>query len=113
MRGFLFDQNLPSKILFNPSLPVHHVTEIGLNPTDTEIWNHARQNSLITVSKDADFYHRIIDRKPPPWVVHLKIGNMRRKAFHALLASVWPKIEAALKNHKLVALYQDRIESVS
>ncbi len=113
MKGFLFDQNLPTKIYFHPSLPVHHVTEISANPTDTEIWDHARRNCLVIVSKDADFYHRIIDRQPPPWVVHLKIGNMRRNAFHTLLANAWPKIEMAIKHHKLVALYQDHIASVS
>ncbi len=113
MKGFLFDQNLPSRISFQTSLPVHHVSEIGPNPTDTEVWNHGRKHELVLVSKDADFFHRIISSQPPPWIVHLKIGNMRRADFHRFLAGVWPKIETLIKNHKLIAVYQDRIEAIS
>jgi len=47
----------------------------------------------------------------PPWVVHLRIGNLRRKNFHALLAKVWPQVEALLPAHKLICVYHDRIES--
>lgn len=113
MKGFLFDQNLPGKITFKTSLPVHHVSEIGANPTDTEIWEHAKAYELVIISKDADFFHRIISAQPPPWIVHLKIGNMRRADFHRFLASVWPKVEAALKSHKLVSVHADRIEAIS
>jgi predicted nuclease of predicted toxin-antitoxin system len=113
MKGFLFDQNLPSRIEFKPSLPVHHVTEIHAQPTDTEIWLHAKRHEFAIVSKDTDFFHRIIAAEPPPWVVHLKVGNLRRRDFHRFLAGIWPKIEAALPRHKLVTVYADHMEVVS
>ena len=49
---------------------------------------------------------------PPPWVVHLRFGNLRRNEFHALLARVWPQIERLLKSHKLVNVYSDRLEGI-
>lgn len=113
MKGFLFDQNLPSRLGFRPSLPVVLATTLGFNPTDTELWNHARQERLAIVSKDADFSDRIIVAAPPPWVVHLRFGNLRRKEYHAHLTRVWPQVEALLKSHKLVNVYADRVEGVS
>jgi predicted nuclease of predicted toxin-antitoxin system len=67
---------------------------------------------LVIVSKDADFSERIIMQSPPPWVVHLRFGNLRRKEFHALLARVWPQVEAFLKTHKLGNVYADRLEGI-
>jgi predicted nuclease of predicted toxin-antitoxin system len=112
MKGFLFDGNVPSKIQFSPSHPVVSVASVGPNPTDTQIWDFAKQRELAIVSKDADFSQRIILQTPPPWVVHLRIGNLKRKEFHALLARAWPKVETLLKTHKLVNVYADRIEGV-
>jgi predicted nuclease of predicted toxin-antitoxin system len=43
MKGFLFDQNLPDRITFKPSLTVRHVSEIGASPTDSEVWELAKK----------------------------------------------------------------------
>jgi predicted nuclease of predicted toxin-antitoxin system len=53
-----------------------------------DLWHYARQHELVIVSKDADFSDRIIMQTPPPWVVHLRFGNLRRKEFHARIARV-------------------------
>jgi predicted nuclease of predicted toxin-antitoxin system len=45
-------------------------------------------------------------------VVHLRFGNLRKDAFHTLLARVWPQVETLLKSHKLVNVYADRIEGI-
>jgi predicted nuclease of predicted toxin-antitoxin system len=49
---------------------------------------------------------------PPPWVVHLRFGNVRRVAFHAFLAKVWPRIEELLPGHKFVTVYLDHLEAI-
>lgn len=113
MKGFLFDQNLPGRLTFQPSQPVVAATSLGPNPTDTELWTFARQERLTIVSKDADFSDRIIVSSPPPWVVHLRFGNLHRRDYHAHLAKVWPQVETLLKDHKLVNVYADRIEGIS
>jgi len=112
MKGFFFDEKLPSRITFKPGLQIVGVAELGASRTDTQVWEFARRRELVIVSKDADFSERIILRTPPPWVVHLRFGNMRRKEFHALLAKVWPQVETLLKTHKLVNVYSDRVEGV-
>ncbi len=112
MKGFLLDQNLPARLSFTPKLPIVSFSNVGKTPTDSQIWEYAHQHELVIVSKDADFSDRIITRTPPPWVVHLRFGNLRKKDFHALLARVWPQIEALLKTHKLVNVYSDRLEGI-
>ena len=112
MKGFIFDENLPINVQFTPSLPVVHVTDLGKSLSDAEIWDYAKGNDFVIVTKDADFSDRIIISSPPPRVVHLRFGNMRKKDFHAFLKSVWPQIEALLPDHKLINVYFDKIESV-
>ncbi len=113
MKGFIFDENLPRRISFTPSHPVTHVETLGASPEDAAVWGYARQGELVIVTKDADFSDRILLSQPPPWVVHLRIGNLRRADFHAFLARIWPQVETLLPAHKLVNVYADRIEAVN
>jgi predicted nuclease of predicted toxin-antitoxin system len=80
--------------------------------SDTTIWDYARANALAIISKDADFSYRMMVSHTPPWVVHLRFGNLRLRDFHALLARSWPQVEVLLPAHKLVNIYADRIEAV-
>ena len=112
MKGFLFDENLPARLCFSPKLPIVPVFKAGRSPSDSQIWEFARENALVIVSKDADFSQRIITHSPPPWVVRLRFGNLRRNEFHAVLARVWPQVETLLKSHKLVNVYVDYLEGI-
>jgi predicted nuclease of predicted toxin-antitoxin system len=112
MKGFLFDENLPQRIQFSPSLSVVPISAVGRSPTDSDVWEFAKKRELVVVSKDADFSDRIIIQRPPPWVVHLRFGNLRKKDFHMLLGRVWPQVETLLKTHKLVNVYSDRLEGI-
>ncbi len=111
MNGFLLDENLPRRLTFTPSLPVVFSTSLGDSPSDTALWSYGREHTLVIVTKDADFSDRIMQAAPPPWIVHLRFGNLRRNDFHSLLARMWPGIEALLPDHKLICVYRDRIES--
>jgi len=112
VKGFLFDENTPSRLTFTPGLPVRHANELGKSPSDTEMWNFARQERLVIVSKDADFSNRIMLSSPPPWIVRLRFGNMRKREFHSYLKKIWPSVETLLPAHKLINVFQDRIEGI-
>jgi predicted nuclease of predicted toxin-antitoxin system len=58
--------------------------DIGETWTDTQIWQYAREQDLIIVSKDTDFSDRVMVSNPPPRVVHIRFGNMRMRDFHTL-----------------------------
>jgi len=112
MNGFLFDENLPAMSGLVTKLPVLHATSLGERMSDSALWEHARQHDLIIVTKDADFSQRIILAVPPPRLVHLRTGNMRRRVFETWLTARWPQIEAAARSHKLVNVFHESIQSV-
>ena len=112
MNGFVFDENLPINIQFTPSLPLVHVTDLGNSLSDVEIWEYAKARNLVIVTKDADFSDRIIIARPPPRVVHLRFGNMRKRDFHTFLSGVWPQVENLLISHKLINVYLTKIEGI-
>ncbi|MTJ47634.1 DUF5615 family PIN-like protein [Dolichospermum sp. UHCC 0259] len=111
MNGFLFDENLPAKIRFTPSLPIIHVSALGESPSDTQIWQYAKDKKLVIVTKDADFSDRLMVDLFPPKVVHLRFGNMPKLVFHSFLADIWPQIETLVIDHKLINVYLDQIEA--
>jgi predicted nuclease of predicted toxin-antitoxin system len=113
VNGILLDENLPERPFFVPSLPVTHATLIGKALTDAQSWNHAQLHGLVIVSKDADFSDRTMASSPPPWVVHLRFGNLRLRDFHALMQKMWPEVERLLSANKLICVYADRIEAFS
>jgi predicted nuclease of predicted toxin-antitoxin system len=112
MRGFLFDENLPQVPSLKSVWPIAHARELGARLTDSELWLHAREHDLVIVTKDADFSQRIVLSAPPPRVVHLRVGNMRRSDFELWLRSFWPRLESLVSTHKLVIAYRDRIETI-
>lgn len=112
MIEFLIDVNLPFKFILWHDARFRHVREIDETWSDTQIWRHAREGNLTIITKDIDFYNRIIASDPPPKVIHLKMGNMRLAAFRAFMLSNWEAIERLNKTHKLVDVYLDRIVGI-
>jgi predicted nuclease of predicted toxin-antitoxin system len=112
VKGYFFDENVSLPLRFIPKLPVVHATSLGQSPKDQDLWDYASSHALVIVSKDTDFSDRAMMSSPPPWVVHLRIGNLRRTEFEKFLASVWPQVEQLLPAHKLIRDFADRIESV-
>lgn len=113
MTGFLFDENLPSRVRFTPSLPVLHARDLGVSLSDADLWTLAREPNLVIVTKDTDFSERILMTDPPPKVVHLRFGNLRLARFHDHLAKVWLRVELLLENNKLVNVYLEHLEAVA
>ena len=86
---FLFDQNLswrlPQKLaeLFPDSL---HIREIGMKESqDVDIWNCAKENGFVIVTKDMDFQQRSLLFGHPPKVVRLRVGNGTMQTIEDLL----------------------------
>ena len=113
MKGFVFDENLPRQIRFSTSLPIVHASDLGSRVSDSDVWAYAKSHALVIVTKDTDFSNRMMVSAPPPWVVHLRFGNLRRQEYHLFFQRVWPQIEALLPAHKLINVYLDRIEAIN
>jgi predicted nuclease of predicted toxin-antitoxin system len=87
----LFDQNV------SPALVGHlrdlfpgseHVFHLGLGDApDLVVWQYARDNDRLLVSKDADFVEISTLRGFPPKVVWLRIGNCVTRDIEELIRS--------------------------
>ena len=64
---------------------------------DARIWAYTRSEGFTAIiSRDADF-HLLLQRDgPPPKIVWLRLGRMRRASIKAFLAEVWPRVEQAV-----------------
>jgi predicted nuclease of predicted toxin-antitoxin system len=75
----LLDENLSDRIVFRiidlyPES--QHVKTLGLTNTDDGIiWEYAKINDFVIVSKDADFHQRSLLYSHPPKFIYLRIGN--------------------------------------
>jgi predicted nuclease of predicted toxin-antitoxin system len=75
----LFDENLAARLVraLSASYPGSaHVRPIGLAPApDHAIWEYARDNGFVIVTKDEDFVRYGILYGPPPKVIWIGLGN--------------------------------------
>ena len=100
MNDYLIDENLPKDIWTGNSAT--HVTDLGDRKTDTEIWDYAKAHGLVIVTKDTDFYDRILLEGEPPKIVWIRTGNMRRKQFETIILNVWKDVEKHLYKYALI-----------
>ena len=49
-----------------------YATDFGPQPTDHELWSMARVKDLTILTRDADFFDRIIIEGPPPKVIWVR-----------------------------------------
>jgi predicted nuclease of predicted toxin-antitoxin system len=75
----LLDENLSDRIVYKiidlyPDS--EHVKSLALTNTDDGIiWEYAKANDFVIVSKDSDFHQRSLLYGHPPKFVYLRIGN--------------------------------------
>ncbi len=94
----LLDENLSPKLIgyLNAAFPdSSHVDLLGMRGyTDTQIWNLAKKDGYIVVSKDDDFRQRSFIYGAPPKVIWLKVGNAGTSIICQLLLDSIARIEA-------------------
>jgi len=76
----LLDENLSQRIITHIAdiYEVRHIKDFNLaQVSDDTIWEFAKLNDYMIVSKDADFHQRSLVWGHPPKLIYLKIGNCR------------------------------------
>ena len=85
----LFDENLSPRLTERLSdLFAGSANVLGLEPrpvSDARIWEHARQQGFIIISKDNDFEQLAILRGHPPKVIWLRGGNATSEEVEQLI----------------------------
>jgi predicted nuclease of predicted toxin-antitoxin system len=104
----LFDENLLSKLpnrlsdLFPNSL---YVRDVGMKATiDPIVWDYAKENNLMIVSKDADMHDLSLVLGNPPKVIWLRLGNCSTLQVENLLRRDFNAIEIFYEDENLSLL---------
>lgn len=106
----LVDNQLPAalaRFLSANGLECQHVLDIGLDiASDQTIWEYAKKEGLVIVTKDEDFA-QLADRQTsiPPQVLWIRLGNCRKAVLLKAVADVLPQIREQLQEgHAVVEL---------
>ena len=112
MTHLLIDENLP--ISLGRLLPIQssHATEIGQQPSDSLLWSYARDRNWTILTRYADFFDRLMLQGPPPKVIWVRLGNIRRNDLQDLLIRIWPTICNLLVDADLVEVHPTALEAV-
>jgi predicted nuclease of predicted toxin-antitoxin system len=85
----LFDENLSHRLvnlladLFPDSV---HLRDIGLKAADDiDVWNYAKTDDFIIVSKDSDMHDRSFLFGYPPKAIRIRLGNCSTSDVEKLL----------------------------
>ncbi len=85
----LLDQNLSHRIkapLAGVYSDVAHVRDFALERAeDTSVWDFAKANGFVIVSKDSDFHQRSLVFGHPPKVIWLRLGNCSTSEIEGVL----------------------------
>ena len=82
-----------------------HVREFGLQAAeDIAIWNFAKENQFVIVSKDSDFHQMSFLYGPPPKVVWLRLGNCSTAQVLESLSQNSDRLEAFLRDEQAAFL---------
>lgn len=105
MRFLVVAQLPPLLAQYLVSLGHHaeHVADIGLaRGADREIWQYARTNAAILVTKDEDFVTIRALADAGPTVLWVRIGNSTKRVLISRCAAAWPKVLSALERGETV-----------
>ena len=104
----LFDENLSPKLpdrlsdLFPDSL---HVRDVNMKATiDPIVWDFAKDNNLMIVSKDADMHDLSLVLGNPPKVIWLRLGNCSTRQVEDVLRRDFDAIKLFYKDESLSLL---------
>ncbi|MBF2009460.1 MAG: DUF5615 family PIN-like protein [Chlorogloeopsis fritschii C42_A2020_084] len=93
----LFDHNLSPNLInrLHELYPnSNHVYYLGLEQLpDTEIWEFAKREGFLIVTKDADFSELSVLRGFPPKIIWIRRGNCKTADIEAILRSHYNDIE--------------------
>jgi predicted nuclease of predicted toxin-antitoxin system len=98
MKLLLFDENLSPRLadrLVDIYPGSTHVSHVGLDQAlDKAVWDYARQNDFMIVTKDADFSEMSLVSGFPPKIIWIRRGNCSTRDIETILREGYDAIVA-------------------
>lgn len=110
--SYIIDANLPYHVPVWKTEDFVFVLKINPAWDDDEIWNYAKENNMIIVTKDKDFIVKQAVHNVPPKVIHVKFGNLRLKDFIMRIGTVWEEVEHLIQTHTTINIYLTKVEAI-
>ena len=108
----LLDENLSRRIVPFLQTAFPGSTQVALlgleSASDSEIWQYAKDNGFVIVSRDSDFPERALVSGHPPQVIWLKIPNCSITVVLNILLEHHDEIEKALTQENLACVELSR-----
>jgi len=102
MKLLLFDENLSPRLvdrLADIYPGSTHVSNAGLdNALDKTVWEYARENDFMIVTKDADFSEMSLISGFPPKIIWIRRGNCSTREIENLLRMSYDAVAALSEN---------------
>lgn len=96
----LLDENLSRRLvpfLQNDYPSSTQIALVGMErANDREVWEYAKANGFVIVTRDSDYYELSMIRGQPPKVIWLRTGNQPKALTIAILLAYRVAIEKAL-----------------
>ena len=112
MKHLLIDENLPASLARLLPVECSHATDIAPQPSDNKLWILARENDWTILTRDTDFFDRIMLDGSPPKVIWVRLGNIRKADLESLMVRLWPSISSLLADADLVEVHPTSLEAV-
>ena len=112
MKHLLIDENLPASLARLLPVECSHATDIEPQPSDSKLWILARENDWTILTRDTDFFDRIMLDGSPPKVIWVRLGNIRKADLESLMVRLWPAISSLLADADLVEVHPTSLEAV-
>lgn len=109
---FLVDVNLPKFFAFFNSPEFVHIIDINPKMSDTDVWNYAKENNLVILTKDSDFYYKSISEEKSVKVIFFKLGNQKLSELHSYFTNNWTLLNKLIEKHWLILAFKNEIEII-
>jgi predicted nuclease of predicted toxin-antitoxin system len=70
---FLVDANLPRKFSWFKTPDFSFAHDWGESFPDSAIWDYALEHDMVILTRDSDYFYRLIQSKKAPKVVYFKL----------------------------------------
>jgi predicted nuclease of predicted toxin-antitoxin system len=113
MKRLLIDENLPYSLGARLGVDYIHASQIADQASDSLLWQQARAKDWVVLTRDTDFFDRLLLYGPPPKVIWVRLGNVRKNELLKILSERWPIIEQRIHSNDLVEVYPEHLETLS
>ena len=112
MTRILIDENLPRSLGAKLGEACTHASEIAAQASDTMLWEYARERNWIILTRDTDFFDRLMLIGSPPKIVWVRLGNVRKSELIEIVGFKWKAIRKLMEFSDMVEVHPDRLEAL-